>query len=212
MKSKKSLFQFLVEGQAYQDTFFNRDLVYLLENQFTVNPRSLMDQAFQNLGLIFDFAAQDDNASKLDVDGFVYQAWYGDLRATLKRQGGMPAEFHNIDRFLLSLATIPTDQRYEAPQYAMVKPFASRFQKSVVQWIEDQGPAQLASTIKRVRTPQPLVAIAEKVCERLGLVSSADTTITNVEVRRLYGQFRPSVHGCPPDLVRNIERPEEHTN
>lgn len=185
----KSLIEFVVAGKSYDESFYDRDLVYVVSGEFTLNPRKLFEEAFQGIDVAAR-AAQQRDTKAWDGDTFVYEVWFGDLRAALREQGQTPRECFNLDRFVRRAARIGGDQRYMAPEFAAVRPFAERFQQELKTWLASAGPAVLTRMLEDTSSVRTLLALGEGICDRLGLGGGgALADAVEPEYRGAYADF-----------------------
>jgi len=160
-----SLMRFVVEGRRYDDTYFDVDAVYEVGGSFTLTPRRLFDEAFRSIDLLIDAGDAPDG------DAFIYDAWFGDMRRTLAGQGLRAREPFNMDRFIVSAAAIADDPRYETPEMAEVRTFAESFRRDLNAWMSVDGVAAMSGLMRRARHPSVFPALAERIGDRLGLLS-----------------------------------------
>ena len=105
----QSLIEFVVKGKTYDESFFDRDLAYVVTSEFKLSPKKLFEEAFQGIDIAAKASRQHEE-EKWDSDAFIYEVWFGDLRAALREQGESPREHFNLDRFIQRAATIPRGQ------------------------------------------------------------------------------------------------------
>lgn len=186
--SRKCLIEFVAQGKSYDESYFDRDLVYVVSSQFTLSPSKLFEEAFKGIDTAAQAAEQYAGAEQ-DGDAFIYEAWFGDLRAALRRQVGQPQEQFNLDRFVRRAATIPTDRRYEGPEFEAVRPFAAKFQQELGTWLESSGPSALGGMLQRASSVHTLVALGGGICGRLGLAGATEADVVEPGLRAAYADF-----------------------
>jgi len=186
--SKKCLIEFVAQGKFYEESYYDRDLVYVVSSQFKLSPGKLFEEAFKGLDTAAQAAEQYAGAEQ-DGDAFIYEAWFGDLRAALRHQIGQPQEQFNLDRFVRQAATIPTDRRYEGPEFEAIRPFAAKFQQELGTWLESSGPAALGGMVQRASSVHTLVALSGGICGRLGLAGAAEADVVEPGLRAAYADF-----------------------
>ena len=184
----KSLIEFVAMGKSYDESFYDRNLVYVVSSEFKLSPRKLFEEAFQGIDVATQ-AAKQREGPEWNGDAFVFEAWFGDLRAALRGQGDAPRERFNLDRFVRRAATIPGDDRYAGPQYAHVRLFAEKFQHELEGWLDSGGPAAFGRMLEGVSSVRTLVALGGGICERLGLGESEDVDTVEPAVRATYAGF-----------------------
>ena len=158
------LMRFVVEGRSYSESFFDIDIVYEVGGSFSLSPRQIFDEAFRAIDLLVACAEKE-----VKGDRFVYDAWYGDLRTTMAKNGLKGREQFNMDRFLCQAADIVEDRRYEASGLENVRPFAEAFRKDLQAWMREGGTATMAELLRRAHSPAILTALAGRMGDRLGL-------------------------------------------
>ena len=171
----RRLIEFIAQGKSYEESFFDRDLAYLISSEFRLDPRKLFEEAFRSIDMAAEVGRQLE-AVNWDGDAFLHEAWFGDLRAALRRAAGPPREQFNLDRFIRRAARIPDDARYDNEDSPEVRKCAKTFQKELRDWLrpEKGQNATMRKLLASASSVRTLIALEEGICRRLALQIQGD--------------------------------------